>query len=168
MKNDGRYITIAKIGAPFGVRGWLKIQSFTESIENVIHYQPWFISDKNGEMSELNIEQVDFNHGRLLAKIKDINTPEDARQYTGKILSIPKAKLPALNKGEYYWSDLEGLTVVNQVGAILGTVSYLLETGANDVLVVKGDKQIAIPYLPGRVVKNVDLEKQEIQVEWEE
>ena len=169
MKEDVKstYITIAKIGAPFGVRGWLKIQAFTEYAESAVLYQPWFVEDAGGQFSPLAIEKVECNNGRLLAKICHVDTPEEARLYTGKLLSMLRSKLPVLKKDEYYWSDLEGLTVINHRGELLGKVTYVMETGANDVLVVQGEKQLAIPYLPGRVVKEVSLEKREIHVEWE-
>lgn len=169
MKEDAQntYITIAKIGAPYGVRGWLKVQVYTEYAESAVDYQPWFVTGTDGQLTPIAIEKVECYQGRLLAKIQKIDTPEEARLYTGKLLSIPRSKLPALKKNEYYWSDLEGLTVINHRGEILGAVSYLLETGANDVLVVKGEKQTAVPYLPGRVVKDINLDKQEIHVEWD-
>jgi 16S rRNA processing protein RimM len=162
------FITVAKIGAPFGVRGWLKIQAFTEHTENVIDYQPWFVMSADNQFTVLPIEKIDFQHGRLLAKIQGVETPEAARSYTGKLLSVPRDKLPTLSSGEFYWSDLEGLTVINRDGRVFGKVSYLLETGANDVLVVKGEKkQCAIPYLLERVIKRVDLAAKEIHVDWE-
>jgi len=167
-KNDNeQYIVIAKIGAPYGVRGWLKIQTFTDNIENAIHYQPWYAEDSNGHLSPLAIAEVDGKNGRLMAKISGVDTPEIARLYTGKLLHIPRSKLPKLKQDEYYWSDLEGLTVIDHRGDALGKVSYLLETGANDVLIVKGSKEFAVPYLPGQVIKSISLEKQEIHVEWE-
>jgi len=169
MKNSvhDTYITIAKIGAPYGVRGWLKVQTFTDNVENAVRYQPWFIADAAGEWSALAVEEVDYQSDRLLIKIQGIDTPEAARCYTGKLLNIPRNKLPVLQENEYYWSDLEGLTVIDQHGGVLGKVSFLLETGSNDVLVVKGSKQIAVPYLPGQVIKSVSLDKREIHVEWE-
>jgi len=161
------FITIAKVGAPFGVRGWLKIQTFTENVESAMHYQPWLVADSEGNFSPLAIEQVECKHGRLLVKLVGIETPEAARLYTGRMLNVPRSALPKLKQDEYYWSDLKGLTVIDHHGIVLGTVSSLLETGSNDVLIVAGAKQIAIPYLPGKVVKSVSLEKQEIHVEWE-
>jgi 16S rRNA processing protein RimM len=169
MKSE-EYITIAKIGAPFGVRGWLKIQTFTEDAESVVHYQPWLVADADGHFSPLAIEQVECKHGRLLAKIVGVDTPEAARLYTGRMLNIPRSALPKLKQDEFYWSDLKGLTVIDHHGVQLGTVSDLMETGSNDVLIVtvmNSQKQTAIPYLPGQVVKSVNLASQEIHVEWE-
>lgn len=169
MKRDAQhsYITIAKIGAPFGVRGWLKVQAFTEHVESAVEYQPWLIEGTDGLFTPLPVEKVECSNGRLLVKIVNIDTPEEARSYTGKLLSMPREKLPVLKQDEYYWSDLEGLAVINHHGETLGTVSYVLETGANDVLVLQGKKSIAVPYLPGRVVKKVSLDQREIHVEWD-
>jgi 16S rRNA processing protein RimM len=115
---------------------------------------------------------MDIEDGRLhgkdvIIKLAGINTPEEARLLTGKLIAITRSQLPALDQNEYYWSDLIGLTVVNKDGTVYGKVAYLIETGSNDVLVVKGDKEHAIPYLYGSVVLNVDLEKQQILVDWE-
>jgi len=107
-------------------------------------------------------------HGKgIIVKFNGIHTPEEARQLTGKLIEIERSHLPTLPKNEFYWSDLEGLTVINKNGDILGKVIYLIETGSNDVLVVKGKREFAIPYLLGSVVTSVDLEKQEIHVSWD-
>ena len=83
------------------------------------------------------------------------------------MIAITRAQLPALPKNEYYWSDLEGLTVINQAGVVLGKVIYLIATGSNDVLVIKGDKELAIPYLQDEVITQVDLENGVIHVNWD-
>lgn len=163
------YLIIGKIGAPFGVKGWLKIQSYTEFNASMLNYQPWHISDhpSSHDFQSIEIEDSKIQSKGIIVKIKGINSPEVARTLTGKYISTPKHQLPALNAQEYYWSDLEGLTVINQHGEILGTVIYLIETGANDVLIVKNAKEHAIPFLQGKVVTAVDLQKREIHVNWE-
>lgn len=165
-RNPEEHIAIGKVGAPYGVKGWVKIHSFTEWVTNILDYTPWYLEDKNGWQL---IKVTDgHQHGKgLVAKIEGYNTPEQSRLLTGKLIGIKRSQLPPLKKDEYYWSDLEGLTVINQENKTLGTVAYVLETGANDVLVIKNDKEHAIPYLPGSVIVSVDLEKREIHVNWE-
>lgn len=161
-----KYIHIGKIGSTFGIQGWLKIQSYTELKASILDYHPWYIQNKNGEWEIFEVEEGRVHGDKILFKPAGINTPEAARLLTGKLIAITREQLPALKKNEYYWSDLTGLTVLNKNREILGKVSHLMTTGANDVLVIKGKKEHAIPYRR-EVVLSVDLEKQEIIVDWE-
>lgn len=168
MKNaDKAYVKVGKIGSTYGIKGWLKIQSFTEFGASILDYSPWFLSNTPNNREIVNIEDSRPHGTGLIVKFVGFDNPEKARLLTGKTIEIERSQFPELPKNEFYWSDLVGLTVINKNGDILGKVSYLMETGSNDVLVVKGEKEIAIPYMPGSVVLNVDLEKQEIQVDWE-
>lgn len=167
MKSNDDYIIVGKIGAPYGVRGWVKIQSFTEPLENILHYQPWFFADKQNNWQEVATESRQVHGLSLMAKFADVDSPEAARLLTGKTIAIPRDLLPKLNNDEYYWSDLQGLTVLDKEGKALGIVTSLMETGANDVLIVKGEKEFAVPYLPGKSILSIDLEKREIRVDWE-
>lgn len=165
-KADTVYITVGKIGSTYGVHGWLKIHSYTEFGASILDYSPWYLS-QDQEWQAVTLEGGRLHSNVVLAKFTGINSPEEARLLTGKMIAITRSQLPALKKDEYYWSDLEGLTVINKNGDILGKVSYLIATGSNDVLVIKGNKEQAIPYLPGSVILSVDLEKKEIHVDWE-
>lgn len=172
MKNgnkaqDADLVIIGKIGSTFGIRGSLKIQSYAEFGPQILEYKPWYLNTGNDEWTTIEVETGEIHGKGVIAKFTGINTPEEARLFTGKLIGIQRSQLPKLKKNEYYWSELEGLTVIDKHGTILGKVIYLMETGSNDVLVVKGDKEHAIPYLPGKVILDVDLEKQEIQVDWE-
>lgn len=163
--NDESYISIGRISQPYGVKGWLKILSFTEFFADIIEYQPWYLQIGN-EWKQLDTEEV-REHGKgLIAKFAGIDTPEQARMFSGKTLAIPRSQLPVLEKNEHYCSDLEGLTVIDQNNRNIGTVIYVMATGSNDVLVVKGDKEFAIPYL-SHVISSVDLVKKEIHVNWD-
>lgn len=163
------FVKVGKIGATFGVKGWLKIHTYTEYGASILDYSPWHLLDKSG--NEVKIVTIDDSHehsNHLVIKIGDLDTPEAARVLTGLEIAIPREQLPKLKEGEYYWSDLEGMSVYDIHGTLLGTVSYLMATGSNDVLVVKQDKkEHAIPYLMGSVIKKIDPEKREIHVDWE-
>lgn len=166
-KTAQAYLTVGKIGSTFGIKGWLKIQSFTEFGASILDFKPWFLSIDGTQWKEAEIEHTQTHAKKVLVKFKGIDTPEKARLLTGQYIGIIREQLPSLPKNEYYWSDLEGLTVIDQHDQVLGTVLYLLSTGANDVLIVKGTKEHAIPYLPGQVIKEVDLGQKIIRVDWE-
>jgi 16S rRNA processing protein RimM len=168
MKNvEIAYITVGKVGSTYGVQGWLKIHTYTEFGASILDYKPWYLNSGENQWDVLEVEDGRIHGKGIIAKLKGFNTPEEARLLTGKTIAITRAQLPKLKKEEYYWSDLEGLTVINSNGNILGKVIYLIATGSNDVLVVKGEKEHAIPYLPGDVVISIDLNKREIHVDWE-
>lgn len=163
-------IVIGKFGAPFGVKGWIKVLSYTEARANILDYQPWYVPSEDTPPIpvELPMERSAVQNGNVIVKLMGVESPEQARILNGKIISAARKHLPSLKQDEYYWSDLEGLTVINQRGEVLGKVTYLMATGSNDVLVVEGAIQRhAIPYLLGSVVTQVDLTKQEIHVNWE-
>lgn len=161
------YITIGKIGSTYGVQGWLKIHTYTEYGASILDYSPWHIAKPNKPWQSIKIEDGKEHNGGVIAKLHGIDSPEAARLLTGSLIAIQRNQLPELEEDEYYWSDLVGLTVIDQDNNTLGTVSYLLETGSNDVLVVKGEKEQAIPYLPGDTVTSIDLEAKTIHVKWE-
>lgn len=162
-------IVIGKIGSTFGVHGWLKVQPFTEYAASILEYSPWHLSsdEKNWEAITLEDGRMQADNNTVLVKLKGIDTPEAARLFTGKRIGITREQLPPLPTNQFYWSDLQDLTVINKDGTVLGKVSYLIETGSNDVLVVKGEKEIAIPFIFGKVILGVDLAKKEIQVDWD-
>lgn len=161
------YITVGKVGTPFGVHGWVKIQSFTELEASIFDFKPWYLSK---DQKSWDIYQIEASkpHGKgFIVKIKGINSPEAARPFTGYYIAVTRDQFPTLAKNEYYWTDLIGLTVIDQHNHVLGKVKYLMETGSNDVLVVEGEQEIAIPYLPDDVILSIDLDKKEIHVCWD-
>jgi 16S rRNA processing protein RimM len=165
MSTDNNYIVVGKIGAPFGIKGWLKITSFTESSTDILKYDPWYLGDNN-TWKPIEIDNGKQHGKGVVVKISGFDTPEQARLLNGKLIAIQRAQLPVLNQQEYYWSDLEGLTVIDQNDVVLGKVSYLMETGSNDVIVVKGEREFAIPYLRD-VVTSIDLVTKVIRVNWD-
>ena len=167
MSEAEKYILVGRIGAVYGVHGWLKVHTFTEYGDNLLEYAPWYLCGPDGKMHETTIAEGKLHGKGLVAKFAGFDTPETARTLTGKTIHIKRSQLPPLNADEYYWSDLVGLTVINQKGETLGKIMYFIETGSNDVMVVKDSKEVAIPYLPGSVVLNIDLAKQEMLVDWE-
>lgn len=159
-------VAIGKFGKAFGVRGWIKVHSFTTPQENILDLVPWQI-EKNGQWQELPIEAHKIHHQNIVIKLKNINDVDTIKLYTNLNIFIDHALLPKLAKNEYYWDDLIGLKVTNKEGSELGIIDHLFGTGSNDVMVVKGKKEHLIPYLKNVIMK-VDLEQQTIFVDWDE
>lgn len=159
-------VILGRISGLFGVRGWVKVYSYTEPREAVLDYDRWLLSGKNGWQEAAVAEGQ--RHGKtVIARIKGYEDREQAAGLIGTEIGIPRDELPETEDDRYYWSDLEGLSVVLRDGTVLGTVDHLLETGANDVMVVKGETERLIPFVMDKVVLGVDLAKREIRVDWE-
>lgn len=166
QETDNKYAIVGKIGSTYGIKGWVKVFSFTEEITAILDFEPWYLETTTG-WTKIQLEGSRPHGKAIVVKVKGINTPEEARLLTGKKIAVTRSQLPTLTNNEYYWRDLEGLSVIDQHGTILGKVSYLIATGANDVLVIKGEKEHAIPYLFGKVIISIDLDKREMHVNWE-
>lgn len=162
---------LGKITSVYGVKGWVKIYSFTDPIENILQYRRWTLK-KDGVERVVDLS-AGKKHGKgLVACIDGCNDRELAQQYCGSLIVVSSEELPELEEGEFYWHQLEGLSVKTVEGVDLGTVSHLIETGSNDVMVIKGSrgdakKERLVPYLPGQVVTDIDLEEKTITVDWD-
>jgi 16S rRNA processing protein RimM len=162
------YIVVGKIGAPYGVRGWVKVFSYTEQIDGLMDYDPWYTrSPKDNDWRIAPVTEAKTHGKGLVAKFKGCDDRDAAALLTGQEIAITREQLPPTEEGEYYWSDLIGLEVSTVDGVSLGKVDHLLETGANDVLVVKGERERLIPYVMGPIVKAVDLDAGTLQVDWD-
>ena len=166
-QENKKYAIVGNFGKPFGVRGEIKVHSGTTPQEAILSYSPWYMETRNG-WQEVSIEESRNLTTTVIVRIEGITNPEDAKQYSGKKIAINKDLLPKLDTDEYYWSELEGLTVTNQQGITLGTVAYLMETGANDVIVVKSHRKHLIPFIRGIYVIKIDLSAKTILVDWNE
>ena len=164
--NKSDYVIVGKIASTYGVHGWLKLVSYTEPSVGITEYQPWHLEEKDG-FKPVDVTEVREYGKGFIVKFAGYDSPEKARILTGKKIAILRSQFPALDKDEYYWSDLEGLTVIDQNGVTLGQIVYLIETGSNDVLVVKGETEHAIPYLLNDVIKSIDLANKIMRVDWE-
>jgi 16S rRNA processing protein RimM len=160
---------LGRIGAPYGIKGWVKMISFTQPRDNLLSYTVFDAG--NGKLLEMDAGK---QHGKgLIGHFVGYDTPEAVRELTGTQLLVAADTLPRLDQGDYYWHQLTGLKVVNGAGVVLGRVDSLIETGANDVLVVEAtddsidDRQRLLPWLPEQVVLNVDLDAALMLVDWE-
>ncbi len=164
-------IVIGKIVSVHGVRGDVKVYSFTDPIDNLLDYRHWTLR-RGGEVKQVELVTGRLQGKILVASLKGLNDREVARSYADFEICIPRAELPALANDEYYWYQLQGLKVINQLEQLLGVVDHLLETGANDVLVVKpcagslDDRERLLPYTD-QCVQRIDLELGEMRVDWD-
>lgn len=168
-------VTVGRIGAVHGVRGWVKIQSFTAPPEQIFAYQPWWLKLPEGEQ-RMEVADSVVHGNKLVAQLNRIEDREEARRFTQAEIRVDINSFPPLEAGEYYWHQLEGLRVFSDYEGLrvdLGRVIRLLETGANDVLVVRGDRdsidkrERLIPYLPEQTVVHVNLTSGEMVVDWD-
>ncbi|MFM1895163.1 MAG: hypothetical protein RLZZ385_237 [Pseudomonadota bacterium] len=172
-EGDGEagWVVLGRIGRIHGIKGWLKLQSFTEPRDNITTYTHFAVpGTAAGRLLEMD-DIKPLGNG-YIAHFRGFDAPEQARELTGLELAVARDTLPTLAANEYYWHQLMGLAVINQAGDNLGRVIRLLETGANDVLVVQGTEQSIdqrerlLPYRWEQVIKTVDLAKQLIEVDW--
>ena len=159
-------IVVGKISTPHGVKGWVKVFSFTDPIDNILNYQPWYIHRKDGWKS-VEVEQGRVHGKTIVAHIEGIDDRDSAERLKGFEIAVQRDQLPEAEADEYYWIDLIGLQVVNLQGKVLGTVDHLMETGANDVLVIKGGKEHLVPFVLDDFIKEVDLKNKKMLVDWD-
>ena len=162
-----RMILVGRIHGAFGVRGELKLESFTEPKAAILHYQPWILRDAQGGERVLDGARGRETNKGLVAAFPEIADRDAAEALRGSELWVPRSALPPPKPGEYYWVDLEGLRVVNIEGADFGTVSHLFSTGANDVLVARGDRERMIPFLEPDYITSVDFDAGVVTVDWD-
>lgn len=150
----------------FGVRGWVKVVSHTRPREAILTYRPWQLY-VNGVWQEFNVAEGHVQGKGVVARFDGIGDRNQAAELVGAEIAVARRSLPKQKPGEYYWADLEGLTVINRDGDVLGEVASLFETGANDVMVVRDGKQERLlPFIKG-TIERVDLEQKTIHVDWD-
>lgn len=165
--NEHKLLHVGKISGVFGIKGWVKIFSFTGYREDILQYSPWILK-KNAATKTVEIVTGQLQNQAVVAQLKGVNDRNTAEALMGWEIFIDYAQLPKPKQGEYYWSDLIGLEVENTDGMILGVIDSLLETGANDVIIVQGkERQHAIPFLKQRTVLEIDLITRKMRVDWD-
>ena len=165
-----RKVIVGRVSGVFGVSGWVKVFSYTEPREMIVSFGNWFIgSDKSWQPYEVAKGK---RHGKgVIVQVSGIDDRDRAAELVGSDIAVDRETFPASEKGKYYWIDLIGLSVATVDGCDLGKVASLMETGANDVLVVEGaaegQRQRLIPFVIGEVVTDVDLDGGRIVVNWD-
>ena len=165
-KPASEFVILGRISGLYGVRGWVRVFSYTEPREAVLNYPGWHI-DRGGEWQSVQLAEGRRHGKSVIARLDGVDDRDQAAELIGCDIAVASDDLPPTEKGQYYWRDLEGLKVVHRDGSELGNVAYILETGANDVLVTAGDKERLIPFVVDEVIIDVDLAKGVITVDWE-
>ena len=160
-------VVMGKVLVPYGVNGWVKVYSFTEKLESFLTYKKLYLSKDQKNWLEIKIKEIKLHGKTIIAKFLEIADRNQAETYKDYLIGVPKKYLPQLNENQYYWNDLIGFEVLNLQNVSFGLVDTYIETGANDVIVVKGDKERLIPYTSMTVLK-VDTIKNKIIVDWDE
>lgn len=162
---QARYVVLGSIAGPYGTRGWVRVHSSTEPPENILRYAPWDIR-RGGCWSRVGVAEGRLQGRGVVARLDGCCDRDQADGYRGCEIAVERSRLPETDEGEYYWADLVGLRVVTTEGVGFGEVERMMETGANDVMVVRGDIERLIPFLPGPVVRSVDIDGGIVVVDW--
>jgi 16S rRNA processing protein RimM len=163
--SQDRRVRVGRISGLFGVKGWVKLYSYTEPRDGLLEYDPLLLGE-NEDWRPVRLAEARLHGKGLIGLFEGIGDRDQAAALVGLELTVLRSQLPDMGPGEVYWVDLIGLSVDNVDGERLGTVERLLETGANDVLVVSGDRERLIPFVRDEVVKEIDLAAGRIVVDW--
>jgi 16S rRNA processing protein RimM len=173
-KPPERLVGMGRISAPFGIKGWIRVQPFTDTAGGLTNFSTWWLGSA-GNWCEHEVEQSQAQGTDVVAKLAGISDRDVAAGFKGQQVAIPREAFPPADKGEFYWADLVGLRVKNTEGLEFGVVTSMLETGANDVMVVQQsavdgesaaeERERLIPFIAD-VVKRVDIAAGLIEVEW--
>ena len=168
-------VVMGQIGAPFGVKGWVKIFADTEHPDSLFDYPVWYIETPKGWQA-FEIENAELHTKNLVAKLAGIDDHNLAETFRNRKLGVPRSAMPEPEEGEYYWSDLVGMEVVNCQGVVLGRIEDLISTGAHEVLCVRAESESGqggssgrerlLPFIAS-VVKTVDMQARSVCVDWQ-
>jgi|SRR5690554_2533848 len=170
MNDSGRRILLGRVLGAFGVRGEIKLESFTEPRGQILRYQPWILRDARGGERELSGVQARETAKGIVARFPGVEDRDAAEALRGCEVHVPREVLPPPADGEFYWVDLEGLRVRTLDGVDLGAVSHLFATGANDVVVVRGGadgRERMIPFVRPDFVHDIDFDAGTMTVDWD-
>lgn len=161
-RGDERIVVVGQVIGLYGVRGWVKVFSETSPIENIFGYSPWLVGGAERQAVAWR------RQGKgLIAQLQGCEDRDAARALLGKAIAIRRDQLPPPSPDEFYWIDLQGLEVETREGQSLGRVSHLIATGANDVLVIQGERERLVPFVWDQCILAVDFKAGRIQVDWD-
>ena len=167
MNDNERRILLGRIVGAFGIRGQIKIESWTEPRDAIFRYQPWILRDALGNERQFDGARGKESGKHLVATFPEVTDRDVVEAMRGTDIYVLRSALPPPKAGEFYWIDLEGFRVVNLEGVDFGTVSHLFSTGANDVLFVRGDRERMVPFGEPDFVKSIDFDGGLITVDWD-
>jgi 16S rRNA processing protein RimM len=161
-----KLIVVGEIVGAFGILGWVKVKSFTDPPRNILQYSPWTIGSRD-KTRTIKVIEGRPQGAVLVASLEGVADRDQAAALKGVQIAVPRECFPKASPGEYYWTDLVGLEVLTTNGHSLGKVDGLLDTGANDVLEVKGDRERLIPFVTGEFIKEVNLDEGYLIADWD-
>lgn len=165
--SEDPFVVLGRIGAPFGIHGFVHVHSFAHLPQDLLKYDPWHLKI-GGQWQPFKVIEARPHGKGFVAKLGKCEDRDEAAKLTNLDIGIHREKLPDLETGDYYWVDLLGLNVLTEDGHCLGKVTELFETGSNDVLVVQGEtREHLIPYVPEEYIVSVDLNAGEMRVRWD-
>lgn len=167
MSDSSAWVVIGRFGRPQGLKGGIRVISFSDPEQLIITYLPWHMR-QNNRWVPVQVLKTDIQNRTLVAYIAGYEQREHVAELTNIDIGIDRSQLPTLAAEEYYWQDMLDIQVYTTHGVCLGTVTQLLPTGSNDVLVVSGKKRHLIPFVQGVYVMSVDLKQRRMIVEWDE
>jgi 16S rRNA processing protein RimM len=162
---DGRRpVVLGRIGAPFGVQGWLKVRSYTDPPEGIVSYAVWEL-DRAGSLGRRAVLEWKRAGAGLAVRLEGVCSREEAQALTGAEVRVDRAELPPTAPGEHYWHDLVGLEARSVSGEPLGRVTAILDLPAHPVLVLEGDRERLVPLVSERLAA-VDLDAGRLTLDW--
>jgi len=174
---DAGYVTVGKVVSVYGIKGWVKVLSYTDPMENIFAYQPWILASADGSRQTIAVDDGRAQGQGLVVHIEGVDDRDEARFYCQKEILVEKSQMPKLEEGAYYWHQLVGLKVFSSFeggGVLLGTIKQMLETGSsNDVMVVSpcegsiDKRERLLPYLTGHYGIVVDLPAGSLSIDWD-
>lgn len=166
---DSQFVVVGKIASAYGIKGWVHVYSYTEPASNILHYKPWYLESRDSEQPWEPVKLIDGRpHGKqVVVQLEGCVDRNDADQLRGLEIAVSREQLPVADDDEFYWIEIEGMKVINLQGVEFGVVDHVMETGANDVLVVKGDRERLIPYVMDEFIRDIDRDAGIITVDWD-
>lgn len=167
MKKDPSFVVMGQLGGSYGLKGWNHILSYAQPIENILNYPTWYV-EQQGEWKAFKLVEGRPHGKGIVAHLQGVDTPEAASLMTQSLIAIPKEALPPAKEDEFYWADLEGLTVQTPEGKILGQIKYLYENAGAHIMVIQKaeEKEHQIPFVLHDTVLSVNLDEKIVVVDW--
>ena len=161
-------MVVGRVAGAYGIKGWVRISSYTDPHENILDYSPWQLCPRHTSKPQMmaDVLQAKPQGKGLVVQLAGIADRDAADALRGLEIRVPRAQLPTLDDGQFYWSDLEGLNVCLDDGTPLGHIDHLLDTGSADVMVIVGKQRVLVPFIYGDTVKQVDLDAGLVTVDW--
>jgi 16S rRNA processing protein RimM len=155
-------VELGRVIGAYGIKGWIRLFSYADPIEKILSYRTWSLAGR-----EWKVIEGHAHSGAVVASLEGLSDRDAAAALEGQVIGVPRSALPKARKGEFYWTDVLGSEVVSTQGVTLGRLQSLTDNGAQDVMVVKGERERLIPFVVGPIVIGVDAGAKRILVDWD-